>query len=38
LPLGETDGPPGIVAIASMLSFGMHAVRVLVTERGSSTI
>jgi D-glutamate cyclase len=32
LPSGETDGPPGIVAIAAVLSIGMGAVPVLVTE------
>lgn len=32
LPHGETDGPPGVVALATVLALGMHAVPVLVTE------
>jgi hypothetical protein len=32
LPVGETDGPPGVVAIASVLALGMGVVPVLVTE------
>lgn len=32
LPRGETDGPPGVVAIAAVLSLGMRIVPVLVTE------
>jgi D-glutamate cyclase len=32
LPHGETDGPPGIVALATVLAIGMRAVPVLVTE------
>jgi D-glutamate cyclase len=32
LPQGETDGPPGTVAIASVLAEGMKATPILVTE------
>jgi hypothetical protein len=32
LPYGETDGPPGVVALASVLALGIGAVPVLVTE------
>jgi hypothetical protein len=32
LPYGETDGPPGAVALATVLAVGMDAVPVLLTE------
>jgi hypothetical protein len=34
LPVGETDGPPGTAALAAMLSIGLGAVPVIVTESG----
>jgi hypothetical protein len=32
LPHGETDGPPGLVALAAVIASGLNAVPVLVTE------
>ncbi len=33
LPCGETDGPPGVAALAATLSTGLGAVPILLTER-----
>jgi hypothetical protein len=33
LPCGETDGPPGVAALAAALSSGLGAVPILLTER-----